>query len=140
MLNRRRHIPKEAAPEGAANQAGSVLAGCCQARPGVAPSPGGQAATTTAAAGEYALSLAEFNMNNARALRELRADGSVHIRRFDDEMLRTFAEISRDVVAEAASGDPLSGKIHESYGEFRALIRDWTDVAEGAYLDARDLV
>ncbi|MEX0871314.1 MAG: TRAP transporter substrate-binding protein, partial [Aquisalimonadaceae bacterium] len=62
----------------------------------------------TAAASEYAVSLAEFNTNNALALRDLRAAGTVRIQRFDDEVLRAFAEISRDVVAEAGSGDELS--------------------------------
>jgi hypothetical protein len=37
-------------------------------------------------------------------------------------MLRTFAEISKDVVAEAGSGDDLSKEIYRSYLEFRTLI------------------
>jgi len=90
-----------------------------------------------AAASEYAVSLAEFNTNNALALRRLQAEGAVRLRKFDDAMLRTFAEISRDVVAEAGSGDDHSRKIHESYLEFRGSIRDWSDIAEGTYLSAR---
>jgi TRAP-type mannitol/chloroaromatic compound transport system substrate-binding protein len=90
-----------------------------------------------AAASEFAVSLAEFNTNNALALRKLRAEGTVKFRKFDDAMLRTFAVISRDVVAEAGSGDDLSRKIYESFLEFRTLIREWSDIAEGAYLDIR---
>ena len=90
-----------------------------------------------AAASEYAVSLAEFNTNNALALRKLRADGTVKIRKFDDAMLKAFAEISRDVVARAGSGDALSKKIYTSYQEFRALIAGWSDIAEGAYLNIR---
>jgi TRAP-type mannitol/chloroaromatic compound transport system substrate-binding protein len=89
------------------------------------------------AANEYAVSLAEFNTNNALALRKLQAEGAVTIRKFDDAMLRMFAEISEDVVAEAGMGDDLSGKIYRSYLEFRALIREWGDIAEGAYLGIR---
>lgn len=92
-----------------------------------------------AAANEYALSLAEFNTNNALALRRLQHEGKVNIRRFDDAMLRTFAEISSDVVAEAGSGDALSKQIYRSYFEFRGLIREWSDIAEGAYLGIRGL-
>lgn len=92
-----------------------------------------------AAASEYALSLAEFNTNNALALRRLRAEGNVKIRKFDDAMLKTFAEISKDVVARAGSDDNLSGKIYRSYLEFRTLIGEWSDVAEGAYLGIRTL-
>ena len=91
----------------------------------------------TASASEYAVSLAEFNANNARALRKLRAEGTVKIRQFDDTLLRAFAEISRDVVAETGTGDNLSRKIYRSYLDFRASIREWTDIAEGAYLGIR---
>ncbi len=89
----------------------------------------------TAAASEYTVSLAEFNANNAVALRELRNDENVSIRKFDDSILKTFAEISSDVVAESGTGDALSGRIYQSYSDFLGLIRAWSDVSEGAYLD-----
>jgi TRAP-type mannitol/chloroaromatic compound transport system substrate-binding protein len=89
----------------------------------------------TAAAGEYAVSLAEFNTNNALALRTLQAEATVKIRKFDDAMLRAFDEISKDVVAEMGSGDNLSAEIYRSYLEFRTLIREWNDIAESAYLN-----
>jgi TRAP-type mannitol/chloroaromatic compound transport system substrate-binding protein len=94
---------------------------------------------SAAAASEYAVSLAEFNTNNALALRTLRTEGAVKIRKYDDAMLRMFAEISRDVVAKIGSGDELTRKIHASYQEFRTLIREWSDLAEGAYLGIRAL-
>jgi TRAP-type mannitol/chloroaromatic compound transport system substrate-binding protein len=92
-----------------------------------------------AAAAEYAVSLAEFSANNARALRKLRTEGTVHIRKFDDAMLRTFAEISKDVVAAAGSGDEVSRRIYQSYSDFRALIADWSEIAEGANIGIRKL-
>ncbi|MEX0589975.1 MAG: TRAP transporter substrate-binding protein [Xanthobacteraceae bacterium] len=92
-----------------------------------------------AAASEFAVSLAEFNMNNALALRKLRAEGSVKIRKFDDALLRTFAEISKDIVAKTGSGDEHAKKIYASYQDFRTLIREWSDIAEGAYLGIRKL-
>ncbi len=93
----------------------------------------------TAAANEYAVSLAEFNTNNAMALRNLRSVGAVGIRKFDDEILKAFADISREVVAEVGSGDELSERIYRSYFEFRDLIREWSDISEGAYLGIRML-
>lgn len=98
---------------------------------------GDQRLIESAAAGEYAASLAEFNTNNAIALRKLRAQGTVKIREFNDVILKTLAEISQDVVAEAGSGDELSRRIYRSYSEFRSLIRGWSDVGEGAYLGIR---
>ena len=62
------------------------------------------------AAGEYAHSLAEFNANNALSLRKLREEGAVKILKFDDSLLKAFAEIAKDVVAEIGSGDELPGR------------------------------
>ncbi len=90
-----------------------------------------------AAAGEYAISLAEFNTNNALAIRRLRAEGVVQIRRFDEAIVRAFAEISKDIVAGLGSGDDLSRKIYGSYMQFRGMVREWSDVAELPYLEIR---
>jgi TRAP-type mannitol/chloroaromatic compound transport system substrate-binding protein len=91
------------------------------------------------AAGEYMQSLAEFNVNNALSLQRLRNEGRVKIVKFDDNLLRAFMEMSRDVVAEAGSGDDLARKIYASFQEFRELTRNWSDIADGAYLSARKL-
>jgi TRAP-type mannitol/chloroaromatic compound transport system substrate-binding protein len=91
------------------------------------------------AAGEYARSLAEFNANNAIALRKLREDGSVKIMKFDDALLKAFLRIGTEVVAEIGSGDELSRKIYASFQQFRTAIMDWSDLAERAVLNARRL-
>lgn len=91
----------------------------------------------TAAAGEYALSLAEFNTNNALALQKLRAEGIIKIRKFDDTIVERLAETSREVIAEMGSSGELSGRIYRSYVDFRALIREWSDIAEGSFLSIR---
>jgi TRAP-type mannitol/chloroaromatic compound transport system substrate-binding protein len=88
---------------------------------------------------EYARSLAEFNANNARALRKLRDEGIVKILKFDDSLLKAFATVSRDVVAEIGSRNTLSKKIYQSYEQFRASIMDWNDVGERVYLNSRRL-
>jgi TRAP-type mannitol/chloroaromatic compound transport system substrate-binding protein len=89
------------------------------------------------AAAEFAQSLAQFNINNALALRQLRNDGAVKILKFEGSLLKALHEIGEEVVAQAGSGDELSGKIYGSYQQFRALIRDWSDVSEHAYLNSR---
>ena len=93
----------------------------------------------TAAGNEYARSLAEFNANNAIALRKLREDGTVKVRKFDDSVLLAFLETSKDVVAQAGSGDALSKRIYASWQQFRTRILDWTDLAERAVMNARRL-
>jgi len=91
------------------------------------------------AAGEYAQTLAEFNTNNALSLRKLRDEGTVKILKFDDTLLKGLHELSKDVVAAAGAGDDISKKIYASYQRFRALIMDWSDISERAYLNARRL-
>jgi TRAP-type mannitol/chloroaromatic compound transport system substrate-binding protein len=91
------------------------------------------------AACEYARSLAEFNVNNARSLRKLRDEGTVKILKFDDSVLKAFLAISKEVVAEVGSADDLSKKIYASYQQFRTSIMDWSDIAERAFLNSRQL-
>jgi TRAP-type mannitol/chloroaromatic compound transport system substrate-binding protein len=91
------------------------------------------------AASEYVQSLAEFNTNNAVSLRKLRSENKVKIQKFDDALLKAFHEISKDVVAQAGSGDDISRKIYASYQQFRSAITDWSDVSERAYLNGRAL-
>ena len=92
-----------------------------------------------ATAAEYARSLAEFNANNALWLRKLRDEGTVKILKFGDSVLKELYRISKDVVAEAGSGDDLSKKIYASYQQFLPSIIDWSDIAEGAVLSSRRL-
>jgi TRAP-type mannitol/chloroaromatic compound transport system substrate-binding protein len=92
-----------------------------------------------ATAAEYTRSLAEFNFNNALWLRKLRDEGSVKILKFDDSVLKELYRVSKDVVAEAGSGDDLSKKIYASYQQSFPLIIDWSDIAEGALLSSRRL-
>ena len=91
------------------------------------------------AAAEYARTLAEFNTNNALSLRQLRGEGTVKIRQFDESLLNAFHGISEDVVAKAGSGDDVSRKIYASYRQFRASIMDWSDISERAVFNSRRL-
>jgi len=43
------------------------------------------------------------------------------------------------VVAEIGQKDPMSRRIYDSYAAFRLQAARWSDVAERAFLNARDL-
>lgn len=92
-----------------------------------------------AANAEYTSSLAEFNANNAKGLQQLSQDKSIEIRRFDDGVLRALGKTSQEVLAEIGQKDSMTRRIYESYSAFRAQATRWTDVAERAFLNARDL-
>lgn len=85
-----------------------------------------------AAAAEYSTSYAEFGLNNARALRELRAGGRVRIENFSEDLLARFSVLSTEVIGEITAADAVAARIAESYYAYRLLARDWHGVAEGA--------
>jgi TRAP-type mannitol/chloroaromatic compound transport system substrate-binding protein len=93
----------------------------------------------TAAAAEYATSLAENNANNAFWLRKLREEGTVEILRFDDSLLRALRKLSEEVVAEVGAGDEITRRTYASYQQFRESIIGWSDVGERAFMNARRL-
>ena len=92
-----------------------------------------------AAAAELSRSLAKFNAENARSLRILRGDERIKILRFNDELLREFGRLSKEVVAEVGAKDPLTRKVYDSYMAFLAGVTDWGELSETGYRDTRRL-
>jgi TRAP-type mannitol/chloroaromatic compound transport system substrate-binding protein len=58
--------------------------------------PSARAIIETAAQAEVTRSLAQFNAENVRSLKLLRADERIKIRRFSDELIKTFGKLSKD--------------------------------------------
>jgi TRAP-type mannitol/chloroaromatic compound transport system substrate-binding protein len=92
-----------------------------------------------AAAAELTRSLAEFNAENVKALKVLRADPRIRILRFNDALIREFGRRSKEVVAETAAKDPLTRKVYDSYMAFLAGVMDWGELSETGYRDTRRL-
>jgi TRAP-type mannitol/chloroaromatic compound transport system substrate-binding protein len=92
-----------------------------------------------AATAEVTRSLAEYNAENVRSLRMLRADKRIKIRRFNDELIKTFGKLSKEVLADAAAKDPLTRKVYDSYMAFLAGVMDWGELSETGYRDTRRL-
>jgi TRAP-type mannitol/chloroaromatic compound transport system substrate-binding protein len=92
-----------------------------------------------ASAAENDIMLAEFNANNARALDTLINDHGVRLLRFSDEILERLGAISADVVAEAANHDELAKRVFDSYNAARTSSIGWGEIAEKAFMDARNL-
>lgn len=92
-----------------------------------------------AANAELTRSLAEHNAENVKALRILRADPRIKIVRFNDDLIREFGRLSKEVVAEIAVKDPLTREVHDSYMTFLAGVMDWGELSETGYRDARRL-
>ena len=84
--------------------------------------------------------LDEFTARNAAALKVMVEEHGVEVRRLPDDVLQRFAELSKDVVEEAAADDELAGRILTSYQNFLAEVRDYHAISEQAYINARDAV
>ena len=80
-----------------------------------------------------------FNKPNVRALRLLRADERIKIRRFNDELIKAFGQLSKEVLADTAAKDPLTRKVYDSYMTFLAGVMDWGELSETGYRDTRRL-
>lgn len=83
--------------------------------------------------------LSEFTARNSQALDTLVEEHGVKLRRLPDEVLERLKQASREVVAETAKGSPLAQRIHDSYMSFLEEVRDYHDISEQAYLEAREL-
>jgi TRAP-type mannitol/chloroaromatic compound transport system substrate-binding protein len=92
-----------------------------------------------AAAAELTKSLAEYNAENAKALKLLRADPRIKILRFNDTLIKEFGRLSKEVLADAAAKDPPTRKVYDSYMAFLAGVMDWGELSETGYRDTRRL-
>jgi len=98
-----------------------------------------QAIISAAAAEEHSLTRAEFDAQNARALKTLVEEHGVQLKPFSDDILRRMKEISAEVLAETATADALTKEIYESYTSFMETSKHWGAISEQAYARARDL-
>jgi TRAP-type mannitol/chloroaromatic compound transport system substrate-binding protein len=92
-----------------------------------------------AAQAEISRSLAEFNAENVKAPKLLRADPRIKILRFNDELIKTFGKLSKEVLADTAAKDPPTRKVYDSYMTFLAGVMDWGELSETGYRDTRRL-
>ncbi len=101
--------------------------------------PSERAVIEAAAQAEVTRSLAQFNAENVKSLKLLRADERIKIRRFSDELIRTFGKLSKEVLADTAAKDALTRKVYDSYMAFRAGVMDWGELSETGYRGTRRL-
>jgi TRAP-type mannitol/chloroaromatic compound transport system substrate-binding protein len=74
-----------------------------------------------ACATENMLMHAEYERNNAQALRELQAIERLKILPFPDDVLKAFFEVSNETLAETANLGDINRRIYESFERFRKI-------------------
>ena len=82
--------------------------------------------------------LSEFTARNGNALEELTGKHGVLLKRFPDDVLKTLAKTSDEIVGDVASGDAAARKVYDSFAEFRRKVSGWTKLSETGYALARD--
>jgi TRAP-type mannitol/chloroaromatic compound transport system substrate-binding protein len=83
--------------------------------------------------------LAEFNANNNQALDTLINKHGVELVEFSDDIYRALGEAAKDVLAAAGGADPLSGKVYESFLDFRQKAVGWSKLSDQGYMNKRSL-
>jgi len=101
--------------------------------------PADRAVIEAAAQAEVTRSLSQFNAENVKALRELRNDQRIKIVRFNDELVKEFGRLSKEVLADIAAQDPQTRKVYEGYMDFLAGVMDWGELSETGYRNMRRL-
>ncbi|WP_300554690.1 TRAP transporter substrate-binding protein [Maricaulis sp.] len=84
------------------------------------------------------VSLAEFQYQNAIALKVLVEQHGVELRSFTDEMWARIGEIAEQVVADTGNADPFTRRVYDSYFEARNTMRGWGRISEMPYLAQRE--
>lgn len=87
-------------------------------------------------------SYAQFEMENAKALAEIRRlFPDVKIVKFPDDVLKAFRKLTEDVLAEEATADKTGAfkKVYDSYLKFRKDMEHWVEISARAYFKAGEL-
>lgn len=98
-----------------------------------------QAMIEAACAAEDNYTLAEFNANNASALRTLVKEHGVELKRMKPEVMAAIGKVSGEVVREAGQADELAKQIFESFMAARTDGAYWSEISEEAYWQDRKL-
>lgn len=80
--------------------------------------------------------LADYTANNNAQLANL-IDQGVELRRFPDEILKRFEELTTEILEEKAAADPMFAKIYTSYKDFQKNVQNWHKISEQAYYGSR---
>ncbi|MEQ8964598.1 MAG: TRAP transporter substrate-binding protein [Azospirillaceae bacterium] len=87
---------------------------------------------------ETDIMLSEFNARNGESLNSLINEHGVELRQFSDEIYAAFGQYSEEVLAEAGASDEITGRVYESFVDFRSKVSEWTSLADLAYVNKRN--
>jgi TRAP-type mannitol/chloroaromatic compound transport system substrate-binding protein len=77
--------------------------------------------------------LSEFESKNNKYLQKLLKEKKVRLKKFPDDVLKTFKKYAEEVIGEVTARDPMSKKVYQSFSAFQKDISQWAEVSEEAY-------
>ncbi len=76
--------------------------------------------------------MTQLEVQNAIYLKILKDEG-VDVRPFPQEIIGILKETTREVIDEIVAKDPKSAKVYQSFKDFKALNKGWTDLTEKVF-------
>lgn len=83
--------------------------------------------------------MAEYTWGNAVALKQMRENPNIEIRKLPDDVLALLRKISKEAIDELAAKDEWAARIRASYDGFQELSHPNQLISEYAYLQAREM-
>ena len=83
--------------------------------------------------------LDEYTARSNKALDELINKHGIKLRKLPDDVLKELKKISDEVMKEFIEEDEMGQKVYISYINFRDQVKNYHQISEKAYLDAREL-
>ncbi len=102
-------------------------------------SPSDQAMVRAACRTANDASVGEYTHENGKALQVLKNEHGISPRFFSEEVMTAIGKTSIEVVRDAGNSDAQTRKVFESFERALLTYRDWTDMSDGRYIQARRL-
>jgi len=93
-----------------------------------------KAIINTAAKASNTLILSAFDAKNTEYYYKLKDEDNVDFREYPAEVINRLNKLTKDVIDEIVSKDPMSKKAFESYTKFRKKIIGWFEISERNYV------
>lgn len=55
------------------------------------------------------------------------------LKKFPNDVLKTFKKYTEEVLSDVTSRDKMSKKVYESFSKFQKNVSDWAEISEVAY-------
>ncbi len=98
-----------------------------------------QQIVSTAAAEANLLSLAELEVKNSAALRDLTAKYKVKVLKYPDDVIRKLRSLANETYEQTSKQNKKFGRVYTAFKTFANQIKPWTEMSERAFIEAKNL-